>query len=62
MAASAQSAPVRHLSRFYSEQALTTLHTYRGKQFKPTSFLMRWLVEPLLAMNNFGDWDALVLW
>ena len=38
--------------------------TYRGKQFKPTSLLMKWLVEPLLAMDNLNDWpwDALVLW
>ena len=37
--------------------------TYRGKQFKPTSLLMKWLVEPLLALNNImiNDWDALVL-
>ena len=36
--------------------------TYRGKQFKPTSLLMKWLVEPLLAMDDLNDWDALVLW
>lgn len=52
MAASAESAPV-------SKKAKTT---YRGKQFKPTSLLMKWLVEPLLAMDDLNDWDALVLW
>ena len=36
--------------------------TYRGKQFKPASLLMKWLVEPLLVMGNLHDWDALVLW
>ena len=35
--------------------------TYRGKQFKPTSLLIKWLVEPLLTMDNLDDWDALVI-
>ena len=44
-----------------SKKAKTT-KSYRGKQFKPTSLLTKWLVEPLLAMDNLDDWDALVLW
>ena len=36
--------------------------TYRGKQFRPTPPLMKWPVEPLPAMDNLHDWDALVLW
>ena len=38
--------------------------TYRGKQFKPTTVLMKWLVEPLLALDNLHDvdWGALALW